>query len=69
MQVITKGHLANNGGIRGHSAGEFYPYRIMAQGKLDSLTWWVINPNGTKEQQFNDSAAACTYARLLHSMV
>lgn len=45
---ITSGHLANNGGLRGHSAGDFFPFRVMAQGLLTSLTWHVIKPNGEK---------------------
>lgn len=44
----TSGHLANNGGIRGHSAGTIYPWRIMAQGLLTSLKYHVIAPNGKK---------------------
>lgn len=48
MKTITSGHLNNNGGIRGHSAGEIFPFRVMAQGKLDALVWHVIKPNGEK---------------------
>lgn len=44
----TSGHLTNNGGIRAHSAGDFFPFRIMAQGYPENLTWWVIHPNGDK---------------------
>lgn len=44
----TSGHLAINGGLRGHSAGEIYPWRIMGQGLLTSLKWHVIAPNGKK---------------------
>lgn len=67
--TTTTGHLSNNGGVRGHSAGDFFPYRVMVQGTFEHLTYWVINPDGTKEQQFNDSHAACTYASLLHSVL
>jgi hypothetical protein len=48
LATNTSGHLANNGGIRGHSAGTIYPWRIMAQGLLTSLKWHVIAPNGKK---------------------
>ena len=44
----TQGHLLNNGGLRAHSVGEFYPFRIMAQGTPDNLRWWVIHPDGYK---------------------
>ena len=63
----TSGHLVYDGGIRGHSAGDFYPYRVMAQGN-NSLRWWVINPNGKKEHpSWSSAAAACGIARLLHA--
>ncbi len=44
--MTTKGHLINNGGLRAHSVGEFFPFRIMAQGKPPNLYWYVIRPNG-----------------------
>lgn len=46
MTTSTSGHLSNNGGIRGHSAGDIFPWRVMAQGTFDSLRWHVIKPNG-----------------------
>lgn len=67
MSTLTSGHLANDGGIRGHSAGDFYPYRVMAQGKPDSLKWWVINPQGNKVGSWCSRAkTACIMARTLH---
>ena len=48
MKAITAGHLANNGGIRGHSAGSIFPWRVLIQGTLDNLNYWVINPKGDK---------------------
>lgn len=66
MTTSTSGHLSNNGGIRGHSAGDFYPYRVMAQGLLTSLKYWVINPAGEKVHWFTTSEIACTVARQLH---
>lgn len=68
MTTLTAGHRANDGGIRGHSAGDFYPYRVMAQGKLDSLKHWVIDPQGKKVDWFSTASSACILARCLHSI-
>ena len=48
MSTTTSGHLSGNGGVRGHSAGEFFPFMIMAQGTPDALRHYVIKPNGEK---------------------
>jgi len=69
MTALTSGHLSQDGGVRGHSAGDFYPYRVMQQGKLDSLKHWVIDPQGNKVEWFSSAKAACILARCLHSMV
>lgn len=42
----TKGHCAGNGGLRGHSCGPLFPCVIYAKGLFESLTYWVIQPNG-----------------------
>lgn len=42
----TSGHLSNNGGLRGHSAGEIFPWRVLITGTFDSLKYWIIAPNG-----------------------
>lgn len=68
MSTVTSGHLSSDGGIRGHSAGDYYPYRVMAQGKIDSLVWWVINPDGTKRSRWSTAAIAVKVARLYHSV-
>ncbi len=68
MTALTAGHLASNGGIRGHSAGDFYPYRVMIQGQLDNLKHWVIDPQGKKVEWFSGAKAACILARCLHGM-
>lgn len=65
MKSITAGHLENNGGIRGHSAGLIFPYRIMAQGKPDDLTWWVINPQGSKCAHAFTVDGAMAFAELI----
>ncbi len=69
MQTITAGHLSNNGGIRGHSAGDIFPWRVMAQGTFDSLKWHVIKPDGTKlgKGQYT-SKTAYKVARLAHAL-
>ncbi len=65
----TSGHLTNNGGIRGHSAGEFYPFRVIAVGKLDSIKWHVVYPDGSKSLTAHELASeAFTLARNLHSI-
>ena len=58
----TSGHLSSNGGIRGHSAGSYFPYRVMAQGTLDDITWWVMAPDGTKLIDFENARDAVTMA-------
>lgn len=41
----TKGHLANNGGIRGHSAGDVFPWIAMQvghnHGVLTPAGWFI----------------------------
>lgn len=65
----TSGHLANNGGIRGHSAGEFYPFRVIAKGKLNAIRWHVVKPDGTLcEASYTVVGDAFITARLLHSV-
>ncbi len=43
----TKGHLATNGGIRGHSAGELFPFIVFAMGTFDNTRWCIKRPDGT----------------------
>lgn len=42
----TSGHLASNGGLRGHSVGDVFPYIVVAQGTFDNLKWNVRAPHG-----------------------
>lgn len=44
--AATKGHLASNGGLRGHSVGDTFPYIVFAKGHPDNLVWSVRCPNG-----------------------
>ena len=62
MKATTSGHLSTNGGVRGHSAGGFFPFRIMAQGHIDNLTWWVIRPNGQRCAGYRKSSQAIARA-------
>lgn len=39
---ITKGHSSTEGGLRGHSVGESWPYRVV--GKGDGT--WEVHRNG-----------------------
>jgi len=40
----TKGHIQSNGGLRGHSVGEFFPFIVIGIGNKDE--WAVQHPNG-----------------------
>lgn len=58
MKSKTSGHLAVQGGIRGHSAGDIFPYIVMLKGMLNDLKYIVIGNGltGTPEElmTFND---------------
>lgn len=49
----TSGHLADNGGIRGHSAGPVFPFVLYSQGTPDELYHWVLQPNGLRIGPFD----------------
>ena len=69
MKPLTSGHLVNNGGIRAHSAGEFYPFRVVAQGTFDNLKWHVVWPDGSYTVcSYHRVQDACNKARLLFSI-
>jgi hypothetical protein len=42
-QPTTRGHHARHPGLRGHSTGETYPFRVVWEGTLDSGSWVVVN--------------------------
>lgn len=44
-QALTKGHAACEGGLRGHSVGSTYPYRVV--GKGDGT--WEVHRNGSAQ--------------------
>ena len=69
INTDTSGHLAANGGVRGHSAGDFYPYRVVLQGEFGNLLHWVVAPSGEMLASFATTVAACETARLLASIL
>lgn len=57
--AATRGHLADNGGVRGHSAGDVFPFIIVGTG---DDKWHVQLPDGRMmctrhraESAFNDA--------------
>ena len=48
--AATLGHLASNGGLRGHSVGDIFPYIHMYKGP--DFENWVRCPDGTEEGPF-----------------
>ena len=49
----TQGHLGSNGGLRGHSVGDIFPYIVFAEGKLDNLKYKIRTPDGNIVGEFN----------------
>lgn len=48
-------------------AGAIYPWRIMAQGTLDDMVWWVVNPQGKKVSKWQTPLGAQSAAELSKS--
>jgi len=46
MSQRTKGHLVSQGGLRGHSVGDVFPFIVFAEGTYDTLVWKVRYPCG-----------------------
>lgn len=63
--AATSGHLADNGGIRGHSAGPVFPFVLYAQGTFDALGYWILQPNGLRIGPFEDYAQSESFAMRL----
>lgn len=61
----TKGHRADQMGIRGHSCGEVFPFVIYAQGTFDDLWYWVLQPNGLRIGPFKEPSKAEAFAKRL----
>lgn len=65
MRNQTAGHLANNGGIRGHSAGDIFPYVIMIKGSWkDGFSYHVTGQN-VSGNSYGSYNAAQVYAQVL----
>ena len=64
-QQTTRGHLQSNGGLRGHSVGEHFPYVVFAQGPFDNIRWRVKCPDGRELGSFRRARTAGEYARYL----
>ena len=57
----TKGHRADQGGLRGHSVGEAYPWRIVGYG---DHSWAVEGPNGhTYGRYYGKGACSIAHER------
>lgn len=56
----TSGHLASNGGLRGHSVGDVFPYVPYFKGNPHegALEQWVITPKGKHLRVPNDTSVA-----------
>lgn len=64
-QPTTIGHLESNGGLRGHSVGEHFPFVVFAQGTFDAIRWRVVCPDGQDKGSFRSAKVAGEYARYL----
>lgn len=53
----TRGHLASNGGLRGHSVGDVFPVIISFAGTFDNLKRYVTAPDGASHLVNNDEEA------------
>ncbi|AUR81865.1 hypothetical protein NVP1015O_51 [Vibrio phage 1.015.O._10N.222.51.E5] len=60
----TAGHLASNGGIRGHSAGDSFPMLVVGKGNPfdGSFRWQVRTPKGVVVGSFCNSHNAERHA-------
>lgn len=69
MNTKTSGHLSTNGGIRGHSAGTIYPWRIMITGTFEALKYWIIAPNGKQcNAPYNNAKTALGMAAIFKDL-
>lgn len=62
----TRGHLASNGGLRGHSVGDCFPCIVIAVGVAGAHKWTFLTPSGIRcaydfDTAAEASSAACTY--------
>lgn len=57
--AATAGHLSSNGGIRGHSAGEHFPFIVVGTG---DDKWYVQSPNGDQSMRVDSAEMAVNIA-------
>lgn len=55
-RMKTSGHLLNNGGIRGHSAGIVFPLVVVAKGTPHGILWYVQGVDGKRLGRYTCSA-------------
>lgn len=61
--AATRGHVQGNGGLRGHSVGDVFPYVIYAVGNPHGkLKWAVLTPQGVAIEAFTNYGAAHRWA-------
>lgn len=65
---LTKGHLSSNGGLRGHSVGEAFPFIVVACGNPECPLWYVRTPSGDKIGGWDNPKSAEDYAIELKQM-
>lgn len=63
--AATRGHLSDNGGVRGHSAGDIFPFILVGTG--DDM-WHVQLPDGRLCTTYIKAADAYDTAILLKEM-
>jgi hypothetical protein len=54
-------------GRRAHTIGDYFPFRVMGEGELDSLKWWVIHPKGNEICYVSTVKLAVQLARVYHA--
>jgi hypothetical protein len=63
---MMQGHRPNHDAVQRHSAGEIYPYVIVAIGGSD-LRWTVIGPQTNATLRWPSHRQAVAHARWLRS--
>lgn len=64
----TKGHLASNGGLRGHSVGDTFPFIPFMQG----TEYCVRHPDGTITKgcvSWHDAECEALHLKEVHNML
>lgn len=60
----TAGHLASNGGVRGHSAGDTFPFIVIRKGEK----WRIQNPDGSlRDDSYHSVKVIYPLARQVHA--